>query len=307
MDKEKPFFKIIEELCEEMNIEISEYSFGLIKQLKKDGKIRNLVKYKLDLNSGTACDIANDKYASYEILKANNVPIIEHTMIFNPKTRSNYVTPLDLQISKALFNKYNRKMVIKANCSYQGKDVFLVNEEDLIERTILDIFNRNNDSLSLCPFENLKNEYRVIVLDDECLYSYKKEKPVIIGDGKKTINEYLNELKIEKPDQNLNLEYVPKQGEKVELNWKFNLSGGAFPMKIDDKKTKLEVEKIALLASKAINIRFASVDIVETIDGKFKVMEVNATVCMNKFSKMFENGYQIAKEIYKKALIKSFE
>lgn len=307
MDKDKPFFKAIEELCDEMNIEISEYSFGLIKQLKKDGKIRNLVRYKLDLNSGTACDIANDKYASYEILRSNKVPIIEHTMIFNPKTRKDYVTPLDLEIAKTLFKKYNRKMVIKANCSYQGKEVFLVNEEDLIEKTILDIFSRNNDSLSLCPFENLKNEYRVIVLDNECLFSYKKEKPVVVGDGIKSIGEFLAELEIEKPDKNLDIDYIPEKGEKVELNWKFNLSGGAYPKEIDDKNSKFKIENIALMAAKAINIRFASVDIVENMDGEFKVMEVNATVCMNKFSKMFENGYEISKEIYRKALKKCFE
>ena len=39
MDQAKPFFRVINELCEEMGIEISEYSFGLIKQLKKYQKI----------------------------------------------------------------------------------------------------------------------------------------------------------------------------------------------------------------------------------------------------------------------------
>lgn len=307
MDQTKPFFRAINELCEEMNIEISEYSFGLIKQLKRDGKIRSLVRYKLDLNSGTACDIANDKYATYEILKANKVPIIEHTMIFNPKTRKDYVTALDLQIAKALFNKYNRKMVIKANNSYQGKEVFLIDEEAMVEKTILDIFNRNNDSLSLCPFENLKNEYRVIVLDNECLFSYKKDKPVIKGDGKKSISDYLIDLKIEKPDKNLDLDYIPKQGEEVELNWKFNLSGGATPQKITDTALKYEIEKIAIQAAKAINIKFASVDIVENTNKELKVMEINATVCMNKFSENYENGYEISKEIYRKALEKCFE
>lgn len=307
MDQTKPFFRIINELCEEMGIEISEYSFGLIKQLKKNGRIRNLVRYKLDLNSGTSCDIANDKYATYEILKSNNVPIIEHTMIFNPKTRKDYVTALDLQIAKALFNKYNRKMVIKANNSYQGKEVFLIKEEDMVEKTILDIFNRNNDSLSLCPFENLKNEYRVIVLDNECLFSYKKDKPIVIGDGNKSIADFLIDLKIEKPDSNLDLDYIPKNGEEVELNWKFNLSGGAKPKEITDKILKCEIEKIAILAAKAINIRFASIDIVENTNNELKVMEINATVCMNKFSENYENGYGISKELYRKALIKCFE
>lgn len=307
MNIEKPFFKILYELCDELGIEVDEYSFGLIKQLKKDGKVRNLVRYKMDLNTVASSEIACDKYACFEILKSHKVPIIEHTMIFNPKTRKDYVTKMDLEIAKSLFEKYNRKIVIKANNSYQGKEVFLVEEKDNIEKTILDIFSRNNDSLSICPFEKIKNEYRMIVLDNECLFGYKKEKCSVIGDGKKTIAEFISELEIEKPDPNLDLDYIPKDQEKIELNWKFNLSGGAKAVKLTDLNLKYKLEKIALDAAKAINIRFASVDIVETEESELKVMEINATVCMSKFIKTFENGYNIAKDIYKKALIKSFE
>lgn len=307
MNNDKPFFKMLDELCDELGIEVDEYSFGLIKQLKKDGKTRNLIRYKMDLNSFTSSEIACDKYACFEILKSNNIPIIDHTMIFNPKTRRDYVTSMDLEIAKNLFDKYNRKIVIKANNSYQGKEVFLVEEKDNIEKTILDIFSRNNDSLSICPFEKIKNEYRMIILDNECLFGYKKEKTSIVGNGNKSIAEFISELEIEKPDKNLDFDYIPKEGEKIELNWKFNLSGGAKAMPITDLNLKVMLEKIALDSAKAINIKFASVDIVETENKELKVMEINATVCMNKFSKIFDNGYEIAKDIYRKALIKCFE
>ena len=58
---------------------------------------------------------------------------------------------------------------------------------------------------------------------------------------------------------------------------------------------------------KAMNITFASIDIALTSDKKVLVMEVNGSVCMNKFSEMIPNGYEIAKDIYKKAIIKMFE
>ncbi len=303
----KPVFKIFEELCEELEIELDEYSFGLIKQLKKDGKVRNIVMYKFDLNSVASTEITNDKYATFEILRSNKIPIIEHHMIFNPKTRKDYITPLDLEIAKGFFDKNNGKIVIKANDSSQGKEVYLVENKDDIKKTILDIFSRNNNSLSICPYEDIVNEYRVIVLENECLFSYKKERPKVIGDGIKTIEDFVQELKIEKPDRNLDFNYIPKAGEEVCLNWKFNLSGGALPKKIEDLRKKEEVEKIALKSTKAINIKFCSVDIVETVEGSFKVIEVNGTVCMNKFSEKFENGYEISKDIYRKAILKMFE
>lgn len=303
----KPFYKIINELCKELNISITNYSFDYFKQLKKDGKIRNMMMHKLDLNSFVSTSIANDKYATFEYLRANNIPITNHHIIFNPKTRRDYVSLSDLEKVYELFEKYNKKIVIKANESFQGKDVYLVTEKDNIKPVIEEIFSGDNNSLSICPFENIKNEYRVIVLDNECLFCYKKELPKIIGNGIKTIGDFVSDLEIEHPDKKLDLDYVPKIGEEVCLSWKFNLSGGAIPKNVDDSKTKSIIEKIAKNTTEIINIRFASVDIIENYDGEFKVMEVNGTVCLNKFTEKYEGGYEIAKDIYRKVLNRMFE
>jgi len=300
-------YKIIDELCKEMDIEVESLSFGLIRTLKKENKIRNIIRYRFDLNSVISFEIANDKYATFELLKNNDIPIISHHMFFNPNTRKDYVTSFDLDIAKELFEKYNEKIVIKANDSCQGKEVFLIDKKENIEEFFIDLFGRGYDSLSLCPFEKIKNEYRVIVLDNECLFSYKKELPKIIGDGIKSIEDYVIDLNIAIPDKRLDLEYVPKKGEECYLSWKFNLSGGAIPKEIEDLNKKEKIEEIAKNASKAINIRFASVDIIENENCELKVMEINATVCMNKFTEKFENGYEIAKEIYRKAMKKMFE
>lgn len=303
----KPFFKIINELCDEMDIEISEYSFGWFRQLKKDGKIRNMRLHRFDLNSMVSLEIANDKYATYEFLRSNRVPIIDHHIIFNPKTRKDYITAVDLEIAKGLFDKYDNKIVIKANDSSQGRDVFLVDQKEKIEPIIRDIFSVDNNSISICPFEEIKNEYRVIVLDNECLLCYMKELPKVVGDGIKTVGDFAWDLNIQKPDEKLDLNYIPKEGEEVCLSWKFNLSCGAIPKKIDDNLKKEKLEKIAIDTAKIMNIRFSSIDIIENIKGEFKVMEVNATVCMNKFVEKYENGYDIAKDIYRQAIIKMFE
>ena len=36
-------------------------------------------------------------------------------------------------------------------------------------------------------------------------------------------------------------------------------------------------------------------------------MEINAGVCMSKFAKLVEGGYQIEKEVFSKAIDKMFE
>ena len=304
---DKPFYKIIKELCEELNIEVKKYSFDYFWQLQKDGKIRNMMMHKLDLNSFVSTNIANDKYATYTFLKSNNIPIITHHMIFNPKTRKDYVADSDLEMVYDLFEKYNEKIVIKANDSFQGKEVYLVEKKEEIPDIIHGIFSREYDSLSICPFEKIKNEYRMVVLDNECLFGYKKELPRIVGDGKRNLSEFASELNIENPDSKLDLNYVPKLGEEVCLAWKFNLSGGALPKAINNFEIKEKLEEIANSTTKIMNIRFASVDIIENQDGEFKVMEVNGTVCMNKFTEKFDGGYEIVKDIYRKVLNKMFE
>ena len=56
-----------------------------------------------------------------------------------------------------------------------------------------------------------------------------------------------------------------------------------------------------------MNAKFASIDVSQTKNGDIMVMEVNASVCMNKFSELIPGGYEIAKSIYGKALDKMFE
>ena len=55
-----------------------------------------------------------------------------------------------------------------------------------------------------------------------------------------------------------------------------------------------------------INDGFCSVDIIKTKDSNFYVMEINSGVMMQNFIKQNENGYMIAKLIYKEAIIEMF-
>ena len=107
---------------------------------------------------------------------------------------------------------------------------------------------------------------------------------------------------------NLNLKYVPKENEQIIISWKHNLSSGAEAIKVDSSDENYDkIIELAVKAGKSIGIRFASVDVVlENETDELMIMEINGSVCMNKFSETVENGYEIAKEIYSKALDKMF-
>lgn len=313
MNYDAPFFKMIDEICKEENIEQKMISYDWIRQLKKGNQVHHVMRYQLDLNTANSCNIANDKFATYSVLNANNVPTIEHRMIFNPTTRSQFYQEKFISEAEELLNSNNNKLVIKANDSCKGKDVYFCSNKQEIESIVSKLFLDKKDTLSACPYVEIDYEYRVIYLCGEILYIYKKKKPVVIGDGKRTIKELIQE---KNEAENINIEvireldlnYVPKEKEEVTVSWKHNLNNGAEPILVDENDEFIDkVKEIAVNAGNAINIKFASVDIAVTSDKKIYVMEINASVCMNKFSEIIPGGYEIVKNIYSKAVDKMFE
>lgn len=258
--------KLIDEICKEKGIDEKILSFGFIRELKKNGKICHIVDEAFDLNPAGSFLIVNDKYACFEVLENNGVNSLKHYMIFNPEGRMKNVPKIDEEVDKAI-EKYGTKLVVKANDSSEGQEVYLVNGRQEAISKIEDIFSRHFLSLSICPFEEIEAEYRVICLDGEILCLYKK----------------------------------------IAKGWKHNLSQGAkivVDVENDDKID--EVKDLALRAFKAVNARFVSVDISQKSNGEIFVMEINGSVCMNKFIENAPNGKEIAKKVYGKALDKMF-
>ena len=145
--------------------------------------------------------------------------------------------------------------------------MYLVNGKEEAINKVEDIFSRHFLSLSICPFEVIEAEYRVICLDGEILCLYKK-----IAEG-----------------------------------WKHNLSQGAkIVADVENDEKIAEVKDLALRAFKAVNARFVSVDVSKKANGEIFIMEINGSVCMNKFIENAPNGKEIAKAVYGKALDKMF-
>lgn len=180
-----------------------------------------------------------------------------------------------------------------------------------IEQTneaIESLFKDGENSISICPYYDIETEYRAFYLDGKILLIYGKQKPYVIGDGKKDLRKLISEENL--PDnymvkeniENLNLSYIPQQGEKIEICWKHNLSSGAKPKVLEKGKLYDKIEKLAIEAGKAINIRFATIDIIQTTNKRLYVIEINSGVCTTKFSQLTDGGYEKSKDIYRKAL-----
>lgn len=274
----KNFKEIIKEICNEENIKCKSLSKDWVIMLEKDEKTRFISGYKFDLNPHAMGLIADDKYALYEVLKSKNIPIIEHKIVYNKTNNLDYAIGCNTyEYVKEYFQKNNNNIVIKPNDGTCGKNVFKVTDVNEID-TILDKIFLKNFSISICPFYKIKHEYRAIMLDGENVLLYAKHLPTVTGDGHKTIKQllldfnydyFINKLEDSKYD------VVLPKNETFEYGWKFNLSQGSIAKKLNDKSLQDRLIKIAKQVCKEINLKFGSVDIIETTNNELFALEIN--------------------------------
>lgn len=159
--------------------------------------------------------------------------------------------------------KYGLPLVVKQNDGGGGKNVFFVYNDEDLISTVAGLFKRNLD-VALSPFYELGIEYRCTVLYDEVLMWYGKE--------------------------------------KSENQLKHNLSMGSRVVDVP-KHLQEDLYIIAVKAVKALGLRFANVDIVETSEG-LKVLEVNNTVTLKRVARCSDERKQEAIDVYVKAIEK---
>ncbi len=310
--EEKLFHVILKEVCAEQGVQVESLSYGWVLQLSKGGEVCHIVGENFDLNPEASGNIACDKYATYEVLKSRGVPVIQHTMIFNPATRSAYVEQGGIWRKITAEFEKNNSLVVKPNCGCGGKEVYLCQTLLQVESAVEKLF-KKHDSISICPYYDIRTEYRTFYLDGKVYLVYGKEKPFVIGDGASTLADLISKLEL--PDKKvvkdnlskLDLSYVPNEGEKVDISWKHNLSGGAKPTILHDGELKKSIEELACIAGKAMNVKFATIDIIQTNSNELFVLEVNSGIGATVFVQTVENGYQIIKKIFDEAVKKMFD
>ena len=107
--------------------------------------------------------------------------------------------------------------------------------------------------------------------------------------------------------KDLDLFYVPEVGENVDISWKHNLSGGAKPTILQKGELYTKIEQLAIRAGKAMNINFATIDVIETTDGNLYILEINSGIGATIFTELVEGGTEIIKDIYRQAVKKLFQ
>lgn len=300
------FRKIIFEICDELGIEVKLLSRNWVMQLKKGDSIKYIVGATLPINSQSTNLLCSDKYATYEVLKSENIPVIEHRIMFDPVNRSAYATKNENEnLLKQLLNKY-KKLVIKPNNGYDGLGIGVYTDFEEAQKHIEELFKKNT-SISICPFYDIEMEYRAFFYRGKILKIYGKTRPFVIGDGTATLGELIqklnlpNKIVVKENLAKLDLDRVLAKDEKMYISWKHNLAGGATAKDLEKGELYDKIEKIALKSAKAVDAEFVTVDIIKTTNNELLVMEVNSSIGASIYASTVEGGYEFVKNMYKDA------
>lgn len=305
MKKKRQIVKIIEDICNEKKYNLQKFSDDWIMQIKNKQKNCFIIGYRFPNNDSAIAKICDDKSALASVLEANNIACVPHLYFENPCSTMYDNDGMYSQLF-SLLNKYG-ELVCKANTGSGGNAVYLVKSKKELEMNINKIFNATR-AMAVSPKINIKNEYRVIIENNRAHLIYSKQRPYVVGDGLSSIHELCASLKIDKEDKIKSLDYdqIPANGEKITVAWKHNLGQGSTPELVNDEAKIFDLTKFALHTANALNINFASIDIIQDENDTYKILEINSGVMMESFSKQNKDNYNTAKHIYESAIADYF-
>lgn len=305
--------RIIKQIALENDLSYEVLSCDLIIKLTKDNKIRYINGYKFGLNSHSLGLILDDKYATYELLNSLGISVCKHHILFRPTNHNSYAKNYNsFDYCYDLFLKYNKNVILKVNNGTCGDGVYHITTKKELKK-IYNHLLKYNFSISLCPYYDIKNEYRVILLNNEIKIMYGKINPVVIGNGKDKLIDLLKDFNINyfgyktNLKKNINYNKVLKKDEKFIYDFKYNLSKGSIITEDIDKETKSIISKMAKDVGKKINLGFGSIDIIKTNDDKYYVLEINSGVMIENYIKLTSDGFKKAKKVYEEAVLEMFK
>jgi glutathione synthase/RimK-type ligase-like ATP-grasp enzyme len=241
----------ISEICMQQGIIFRSLSDDWLLELEKDGQIARVLGYTFDLNGSAASSIGRDKVAAYELLTAYGVPAISHFLVRLKDENPTWSTV-----------DWEEGVVVKPLTGGGGENVCLFHD---IAKAKAFMTSKMTSSWAISPLVDINREVRLIMLDEEVIFSYGKVP--VVTDG----------LKV------------------------FNLSRGATPVVHTPTKEQIA---LARKTQTTLGLRLAAVDIVELASGEQKILEVNSAVTMKMYTEHDEKHQLDAKKVYT-AIIKA--
>ncbi|MGJ5155000.1 ATP-grasp domain-containing protein [Bradyrhizobium sp. HKCCYLR1023] len=273
--------------CAERGIALDVREDGWLLVLEDATRRHLIFGYDLGLNSAVAHRLACDKAATSALLRADGIAAVPHAFFLAPALGGQPGRTAEAAL--ALLETHPRGLVVKPNEGTSGRSVVRVTAKDDLLRAVNSIF-ETGANVAIAPLMDIVDEVRVVQLDDASLIVYRKQRPIVTGDGVQPLlalalaatpatghAQLLRRLDAEFDASALRA-VVPRGAQRL-LSWRHNLEFGAQPVLLEPGAQRDLCAALATAAARVIGIRYASVDLV-LADGRWQVLEINSGVKM---------------------------
>jgi len=321
---ERTLVRTLREVAPELGLAVETLGDGWIVRVSRPASggrpaiARHIYGYGFDLNPAGTHAIACDKAATSEVLAQQGVPRVEHRLFLHPRMAKFVAHDGTWRQLLNAWGSWSGDVVVKENAGTGGRDVLRCRTIVELEQAVYAHFERSN-AIAVCPYHDIARETRFVMLDGRCLLAYEKTRLTVTGDGASTVLELLAHalmgapgarsaaaglLEEMDPAARAGLLDIPPAGQTRLLNWRHNLGQGAGVRVLDPGSSGCAAAHgAAVAAARAINLRFGSVDVVESADGAGPmILEINAGVMMEFLTRALPDGPALARRVYRAAL-----
>jgi glutathione synthase/RimK-type ligase-like ATP-grasp enzyme len=333
---ERVLVRIVSEAARELGARVDVLGEGWVLRITRDSThdsmkpapvIRHIHGYSFDLNPAATHQICCDKAATSEVLTSASLACVPHQLFLHPDMAKFVPHRGTWEGLLTSWRGWNCDAVVKENEGTGGRGVSRCRSVVELEQAVYRLFERTQ-SVALCPYVEIEREVRFIMLRGTCETAYEKVRACVVGDGRSSLlalmitHPSLSGMSKSALLENLEereragLARVPREGERVALNWRHNLGQGASARLLSDQESRsLPAWDLAHEAARALGLAFGSVDVVEVAKAdnaertdlpgtarRWRVLEVNSGVMMEFLARSSTEGLSAARSVYSKAL-----
>ena len=231
-------------------------------------------------NNATASTLASDKYFASRILAQAGVAALDGEYFFlHDRHRAHRSAGHEHGDALAQFAKLGGSAFVKPLTGSRGDFAQAVHDEAALIKYLGEVA-QYYDAIVMQPIV-AGNEYRVFLLDDEVLFTARKQPPSVVGDGTSSIRDLLNAhnhvlqsrgLSPVSIDPDAVVDAVLTEGKRWEIPGRMNLSaGGTMVLEAPPSEAALT---LARQAARALGLRVAAIDLFTGIGGDADAMQV---------------------------------
>ncbi|MBD2342777.1 cyanophycin synthetase [Anabaena subtropica] len=289
----------------------------------KNGKKSLFSTNKLNINGFGSAEIAKDKGYSKFFLKHFGYKVTEGQTFFNHKVCARIGNGKNIDAGFEYAKNLGFPVIIKPINLSQGKLVTKIHNKTEYYQVAKKIF-RINAGLIIERFY-VGRDYRIVVIDDEIIAAYQRLPLSVIGDGKSSVAELVQNkqesfirsvrkklidvddfrIKRKLQKQNLNFNSIIPNGKIIYLLDNANLSSGGEAVDVTDS-IHPDFQKLALNVTKDMGLRLMGLDIITQditrpmVD--YVIIEVNGSPGLTHYASIGDVQTKRVEYLYLKVL-----